>query len=100
MKQKIAEFINVIFGFRKFILMLLVYSIAVIFRLKNLVSGAELVDLLKATTLGFLGANGVEHIVGAVKEFAAKGDDPGAANDDLVTKEQELADAKAEDKNG
>lgn len=101
MRQKIADLINVIFGFRKFLLMLLVYLIAVVFRCNDLINGAEMVDLLKQTTLGFLGANGVEHIVGAVKDHLASktaGDNPVTPYEDLVS--QEAADAEEEAKNG
>lgn len=69
MKQKIAELINIIFGFRKFLLMLVLYLVGIIFRIKGLVSGAEMVDLFKTTTIAFMGANGVEHIVTTVKEY-------------------------------
>lgn len=105
MKQKIAEFVNILFGFRKFVLMLFVFLIAVIFRAKGLVNGSEMVDLLKSTTIAFIGANGVEHIVGAVKEhYAAKlqGDNPETPFEDLVSPAaQEAEDAAAEEpKNG
>lgn len=69
MRQKIAELINIIFGFRKFLLMLLLYIVGIVFRLNNLVTGAEMVDLFKTTTIAFMGANGVEHLVTAVKDY-------------------------------
>lgn len=99
MKQRIADFINVIFGFRKFLILLAVYAIAVIFRINNLINGDELVRLMEPTTLAFLGANGIEHITSAVKDhYAAKaGDDPATPYDDLVTDAaQEAEDAKAQ----
>jgi hypothetical protein len=67
MKRKFAELLNVIFGFRKFILMLFVILVAIIFRCLNLVNGSEMVDLLKATTIAFFGANGIEHVMTVVK---------------------------------
>lgn len=74
MKEKIADFINVIFGFRKFLILLALYLIAVVFRCKGLLNGDEMVRLIEPTTIAFIGANGVEHIVSAVKEhYAAKG---------------------------
>lgn len=107
MKQKLAEFINVIFGLRKFILILLVCVIAVIFRIKGLIDGAEMVDLLKTTTICFLGASGVDHIVSSVrnhyssKEGGEYGDDPNTPYEDLITRSaQELEDLKEESKNG
>lgn len=102
MKQRLAEFFNLVFGFRKFLLMLFIYMIAVIFRINNLINGTEMVDLLKNTTLGFIGANGVEHIVGAVKDHLAskQGDNPVTPYEDLVTESaQESEDAKEEAKN-
>lgn len=69
MKQKIAELINIIFGFRKFLLMMLLYLIGIIFRIKGLVNGAEMVDLFKTTTIAFMGANGVEHLMTTVKDY-------------------------------
>jgi hypothetical protein len=74
MKQKIAEFINIIFGFRKFILMLILYVVGIIFRIKNLLNGTEMVNLFSSTTIAFMGANSVEHLMTTVKEYVnAKG---------------------------
>lgn len=67
MKRKIAELLNVVFGFRKFLLMLIVVLIGIIFRIQSLIDGAQLVDLLKATVIGFFSANGIEHIMAVVK---------------------------------
>lgn len=69
MKSKIAEWINIVFGFRKFMLMLLLYFVGIIFRLKGLINGAEMVDLFKTTTIAFMGANGIEHVVGVCKDY-------------------------------
>lgn len=103
MKQRIAELVNIIFGFRKFLILLALYLISIIFRVKGLISGDELVRLIEPTTIAFLGANGVEHIVSAVKDhYSAKlaaetGDDPNTVYEDLVAKSsQEADDAKAE----
>lgn len=90
MKQKIADIINVLFGFRKLLLLLLICLIAVIFRLKELINGAEMVDLLKSTAIAFIGANGVEHIVGVAKQYIdskapVHGDNPATPYEDLVT---------------
>lgn len=67
MKQKIAEWINIIFGFRKFIAWLALFLVGIIFRVKGLVSGVEFVDLIKTTFMGFVAANGVEHIMTTIK---------------------------------
>lgn len=78
MKRKLAELINIIFGFRKFFLMLFVLGVAVIFRVKELINGAEMVDLIKHVAIAFMGANGVEHVVGAVTTYM-NGKNPPAA---------------------
>lgn len=104
MKQKIADFLNVIFGFRKFILLLILYSVGVIFRCKDLINGSELVDLFKTTTVAFIGANSVEHVVSAAKAYMdskTAGDDPKTSYEDIVSpSDQEAEDAKAEAKAG
>lgn len=99
MKQKIAELINIIFGFRKFILMLALYLVSVVFRVKDLITGGEMVTLLSNTTIAFFGANGVEHLMTTVKEYInAKGQPvavqtpPVAAADDEVV-EDDVPDA-------
>lgn len=74
MKQKLAEWINIIFGFRKFLVMLIVFIIGVIFRLKGLISGSEMVDMFKAISISFFGANTVEHIVATVQGYVASKD--------------------------
>lgn len=51
--------------------MVLLVLVSIIFRVKDLVSGSEMVDLLKATTIAFFGANGVEHIMTVVKDTLA-----------------------------
>lgn len=67
MKEKIAEWINVIFGFRKFIAWFGLFVVGIIFRVQNLISGEAFVDLMKSTFMGFVAANGVEHIMTTVK---------------------------------
>lgn len=87
MKRKLAELINVIFGFRKFLLMFAVIIVAVVFRLKGLVNGAEMVDLIKNVGIAFMGANGVEHIVNAVNTHIAAKKAPGATTGPADTDE-------------
>lgn len=72
MRKKLAELINVIFGFRKFILMLVLYVVGIVFRVLDLINGAEMVDLFKNTTIAFFGANGVEHLLQTVKGYMSK----------------------------
>jgi hypothetical protein len=71
MQEKIAELINVVFGFRKFILMVLLFGVGVIFRLKGYVDGGQFVDLMKNTTIAFFAANGFEHLTTTVREYIA-----------------------------
>lgn len=71
MKEKIAELYQLLFGFRKFIITLLVVVVSIIFRTKALLSGGEFVDLVKAVSLGFLGTNSVEGITTVIKEHLA-----------------------------
>jgi len=67
--QKLAEFLNVLFGFRKLIIMALLFGVGIAFRLMGLVNGAEFVDLLKSTSVAFFAANGLEHLTTTVKEY-------------------------------
>lgn len=69
MRQKLAEFLNVFFGLRKTIVMFTLIVIGILFRLYGLLSGAEFVDLLKSTTLGFFSANMIEHLTTTVKTY-------------------------------
>lgn len=94
MKQKIAELINVLFGMRKFIIMIMLYIVGISFRLANLLSGSEMVDLFKATTIAFFGANGVEHLVTGVKEMMANKAAPVAPESENLAVADEVDDAK------
>lgn len=69
MRRKLAELINVFFGLRKTIIMLLLMIIGIVFRVHDLVSGSEFVDLLKNTVLAFFAANGCEHILTTVNAY-------------------------------
>lgn len=69
MFKKIQEIVSVILGLRKFIVMLALILIAVIFRVKNLVNGSEMVDLLKATAIAFMASNSVEHLKTMVTSY-------------------------------
>jgi hypothetical protein len=74
-------------GYRKFVVMLLVITIAVSFRLQDLIDGAQTVDLLKNITLAFIGGNAAEHLTNTAKEYlktkTPKADNPdaGGTND-------------------
>jgi len=69
MRQKLAELIDIIYGFRKFIAFLLLFVTALLFRIKSLVDGAQWVDLMKAVSYAFFAANGVEHFTEMAKSY-------------------------------
>jgi hypothetical protein len=69
MIQFAVNFINGVQGLRKTLVMLLLIAISVIFRSKGLMSGDNMVELLKACTIAFFGVNGIEHLSTAVKEY-------------------------------
>lgn len=71
MKQKLAEFIDVLMGFRKFIALMLVLLISVVFRAKGLIDGQNFTDLIKNCFISFTAANGVEHFTSMAKEYIA-----------------------------
>ncbi len=64
--KNIISFLN---GFRKFIIMLVLVLVGIVFRVTDFISGAEMVDLLKHTAVAFMAANGVEHMMKATQEW-------------------------------
>lgn len=56
-------------GVRKFVVMLLIFSVGVYFRLKDYVNGVEFVELIKVTAVAFFGANLMEHVKSTVLEY-------------------------------
>ncbi len=74
MTQAVSEFLDTIFGFRKFLIMLSIFVVAVIFRLDGQIDGSNFVDLLKTVTIAFFSANGIEHFSTMAKTyFESKG---------------------------
>lgn len=69
MTQKLADFIVTIQGLRKFIVMVLLMILGIVFRMHNLLSGGEMVDLLKNTVVAFMAANSVERIGETIKHY-------------------------------
>lgn len=69
MRQKLAELIDIIYGFRKFIAFMLLFITGVLFRLKGQVDGGQFVDLMKSVSIAFFAANGIEHFTEAAKSF-------------------------------
>lgn len=69
MGRKLKNLLLYINGFRKFTIMMLLIIIGISFRLFDLVSGSEFVDLLKGSAIAFFSFNGVEHLTKAVKDW-------------------------------
>lgn len=69
MIQFIVNAINGVQGLRKTLIMLMLVIITTIFRAKGLLSGDNMVELLKACTISFFAINGVEHIGTTIKEY-------------------------------
>lgn len=98
MKKKFVEIFSLVFGFRKFLLMTFVVVIAMGFRILELINGAEMVDLIKNVAIAFMGANGIEHLVGAFNSYTSTRqrtrvkDDP--PDTDVASDDQETEDVK------
>ena len=58
-------------GSRKFIIMLLCILLGGTFRIFDLLSGRELVDLLQAMGVAFMGSNVAEHMLATAKNWVA-----------------------------
>jgi hypothetical protein len=69
MKDKIIEIIELFIGLRKFLVIGALYAIGVSFRLKGLITGAEMVDLMKNTTIAFMASNSIERAAGMVSSY-------------------------------
>lgn len=57
-------------GMRKFIIMILLVIVGIVFRILDYINGVEFVDLLEGTAIAYFAANGGEHITKAVIEWA------------------------------
>lgn len=68
MQEKLEEFLDFLYGFRKLIAFLLLFIVSIVFRLKALIDGGQFVDLMKNVSLAFFAANGVEHFTGMVRD--------------------------------
>ncbi len=71
MKEKMAEFLNALMGFRKFIAWSALFIAGIVFRLLNYIDGSQWVDLMKTVFMGFVAANGVEYVASTVKDHLA-----------------------------
>lgn len=82
MKQKLIDFLNIIQGLRKTLVMFLLMIIGVWFRLKGFLSGDNFTDLFKATVIAYFGANSVEHFTSMVQQHLVSRDAATAAASD------------------
>lgn len=73
MRQKLAEWLAVISGMRKTIVMLILIVVAIAFRVLNYVDGSQFVDLLKGTVIAFFSANSIEHIGETIRTYVSGG---------------------------
>ena len=93
MKQKFIDFFNLVFGFRKLLAWLALFIVGIIFRLHGEVDGAQFVDLMKTTFMGFVAGNGVEHIMTTLKGiYDSKGQPVAAVDPDDSVVPQSAAD--------
>ena len=69
MFDKIQKIVGVLLGLRKFIVMLCLIAIGVVFRVRGYISGDNFVDMLKATTVSFFASNSIEHMKQAITSY-------------------------------
>ncbi len=71
---KIETALEVLQGMRKFVVMVLLIAIGIIFRVENLINGDNFVTLLEGTAVAFMASNSIEHLSSAVKAWVGVGD--------------------------
>lgn len=85
MKEKVVEWLNVLMGFRKFLAWFSLFIVGIVFRIDNMISGEQFVDLVKATFAGLVAGNMTEHLVSFGKDYMAsktsKTPDPAPTDD-------------------
>jgi len=69
MRQKLADFFNTFLDLQKVLIMLLLIAIGVIFRIEGLISGSDMVDLLKNTVIAFFAVHATQHIVATANAY-------------------------------
>lgn len=67
--MKAEEALGIFLGYRKFIVMLILLTIGITFRIENLIDGAQMVDLLKEVAIVFVGGNAAEHAANVAKSW-------------------------------
>lgn len=91
MFQKIDEAVEILLGLRKFIVMMSLIIIGVVFRVKNYLAGEEFVELLKATSIAFMASNSIERIGETIKSYI---DSKGNKVQEITTELNESDDSK------
>ena len=85
MKQKLVDFFNAFLDLQKALIMLLVILIGIIFRIENLITGSDMVDLVKNTVIAFFAVHATQHIVSSVNSYYsnqnASDEEPAPSND-------------------
>jgi hypothetical protein len=73
LKEDGEKAVSIFLGYRKFMVMLMVVFISVVFRVANYIDGGQMVDLLKGAVLGFFAGNAMEYsantVTSAFKSF-------------------------------
>jgi hypothetical protein len=81
MNQKIKDFLNTFVDLQKVLVMLLLITIGIVFRIKGLVDGNAFVDLLKNTAIAFFAVHATSHIVSAVGTYYSNQNTPNDPTD-------------------
>lgn len=71
MTEKMAEFLDVLMGFRKFLAFMFVFIASVVFLVDGHISGSNFADIIKSAFVAFVAANGVEHFTSMAKDYLA-----------------------------
>jgi hypothetical protein len=69
MTSKETDDLNLLFTWRKTLLVSTLYIVGGIFRIKGLINGSEFVDLIKNVTVAFLASNGFEYAASTARTY-------------------------------
>jgi len=69
--KKLLEFLDLLIGFRKFSIMLLLTLTSLTLLLFKILDGNNWVDLMKAVSIAYFASNSVEHLSQFAKDFIA-----------------------------
>jgi hypothetical protein len=71
MTQQLTDFIEVFSDVNKTAVMAILLGLGAFFRIKGYISGGEMVDLMKTTTVSFFGTATMVHLGGIVRDHLA-----------------------------